>query len=322
MAPPGPLTPGEARIVDPVLTSVARGYRNEAHASTVLFPIVPVELRAGKVIEFGAEAFADVEAVRAPGADRQEVQVGYGAQDYQLVQRALDGKVPIETLQEASRGPGLDVGLMTTRMTAEIVMQKIEIEAARVATTAANYAAGHWKVLAGQGLWSDFDNSDPGAEVDAARKKVAEGIGREPNVLVMGPEVERKVMRHPKIIEQIKHTRGLQDAAMGQQLVTAPALAAYFGIERVVVARARKGKAGDFQPVWGKDVVVAYSALGSVAARGVPSFGYTYRLTGYPVASPAYYDAKKESWLYPYTSEDTPVLCGSSAGFLLKSAIA
>ena len=42
-------TPGQARVVDPILTAVARGYRSpKAAIANVLFPIVPVGLRAGK----------------------------------------------------------------------------------------------------------------------------------------------------------------------------------------------------------------------------------------------------------------------------------
>ena len=43
-------TPGQARVVDPILSAVARGYRSpKAAVANVLFPIVPVGLRAGKV---------------------------------------------------------------------------------------------------------------------------------------------------------------------------------------------------------------------------------------------------------------------------------
>ena len=45
------------RVVDPVLTELARGYTNAQLISETLFPIVTVEKETGKVPQFGKEAF-------------------------------------------------------------------------------------------------------------------------------------------------------------------------------------------------------------------------------------------------------------------------
>ena len=51
-------TPGQARVVDPILSAVARGYRSpKAAVANVLFPIVTVGLRAGRIISFGPDDF-------------------------------------------------------------------------------------------------------------------------------------------------------------------------------------------------------------------------------------------------------------------------
>ena len=96
--PPEAMNPQAARVVDPVLSQVARGYTNEAHAWPLLFPVVPVAQRGGKVVAFGAEAFIELAIERAPGADRVQLNFGHASQDYALAQRALDGKVPREIL--------------------------------------------------------------------------------------------------------------------------------------------------------------------------------------------------------------------------------
>ena len=318
---PPPMTPAQARVADPVLTTVARGYRNDAFASTHLFPKVPVGARGGKIVSFAADDFADVDSRRAPGENRRRVSFGYKGEDYALTQHALDGQLPIENLQEAMATPGIDMGMATTRKTANVVELRIEIEAAALATTAANYDAGHTAALAAGSRWDSEDDQDPAAKVEEMKETIAQDIGQDPNVLVCGHPVVRQLKRNAKVIDQIKYTRGLQDAEMGQQLVTNAMLAAYFGVEHFVDAMVRKGEAGNFEYVWGSNVVLAYSDLSSLADMGSPSFGYCYRLLGYPIAGPAWFDARCDSWIYPYTSEDSPVIAGKGGGYLLRTVV-
>lgn len=46
------MTTGAARVVNPILSTVARGYRNESYIGLRLFPYVPVGQRGGKIITF------------------------------------------------------------------------------------------------------------------------------------------------------------------------------------------------------------------------------------------------------------------------------
>ena len=97
MAPPTTqLTPAGARVIDPVLTQVARGYRNPLAIYPFLFPIVPVGSRGGTIIAFGAEDFQIVDLRRAPGADMPRVDIGYEGDPYACQQRAVEVPVPIE----------------------------------------------------------------------------------------------------------------------------------------------------------------------------------------------------------------------------------
>lgn len=62
------MTPATARVIDPILTNVARGYANNALIGMSLFPAVPVQQRGGKIVSFGKEAFMTYATGRAPGA--------------------------------------------------------------------------------------------------------------------------------------------------------------------------------------------------------------------------------------------------------------
>lgn len=315
-----PMTPAQARVADPVLTNVARGYRNADFAATHLFPIAMVGARGGKVVQFGAEHFSSIDTRRAPGENRQQVEFGYESQDYSLTQHALDGKVPLERLQDARAVPGIDLGMATIRQTADVVALRVEIDAAELATTAANYDAAHVSALAANARWDAVDNQDPAAKVAEIRRVIKADIGRYPNVMVAGSAVTEQLRQHPKVIDRIKYTRGLQDA-QGGMLVTDEMLAVYFGVARYVDAMAVKGKPGAFEDVWGKNVVLAYSDVTGLADMGSPSFGYTYRLRNYPVAGQPWFDRDCDSWMYPYTTEDSPVIAGKGAGYLLQTVV-
>ena len=93
-------TPGQARVVDPILTAVARGYRSpKASIANILFPIVSVGARGGRILSFGPDDFKLVSTVRAPGANTKRVQFGYSTSAFSLVDYSLEGAVPIELQQ-------------------------------------------------------------------------------------------------------------------------------------------------------------------------------------------------------------------------------
>ena len=317
-----PMNTGQARVIDPVLSNVARGYRHAMFCFMYLFPIVMVSQRGGKVIEFGTEDFVKRNLERAPGSNRQRLNVGYQGSDYNTVQRALDGIVPREIMEEASAVPNIDMGRRAARAAMQNVFLQIEIAAAELATKDASYTAAHIKTLAGGSQWSHAD-SKPAAAVEGYKELIANDIGLEPNTMIVGPEVGRALRNNPDVVDRIKHTRapGDQGAEINDEL-----LAQYFNVETFKTARARSGKPGAFSALWGKKAVLAFSGVSSLqsaeAGMGDPSFGYTYRLTGYPMVEPAWFDRNCDSWLYPTTSEDTPVIAGKDAAVLIKAAVA
>lgn len=197
-----PLSLSGARVIDPILTTVARGYTNMALVFAVLFPIVMVGQRGGKILEFSADAFAQYPTERAPGSNIVEVEYGYGSQDYNLIQRALAGKVPRERVEEALAVPKVDSAKTAVQTTMEIINLSIERAAAGLATKASNYSATHAFTLAGGSQWSHAD-STPAKYIESKKELIAAGIGREPNVMVVGVEVGRALRNNPDVIDRI-----------------------------------------------------------------------------------------------------------------------
>ena len=305
-----------ARAIDPVLSEVARSYKNPVAAWPALFPPVVVTGRGGRVISFRAEDFAAMELHRAPGSTISRLDVGYTSEKFSLEQRAIEVPLPVEIHEEAAVA-GVAMGSVAAIKARRVVDLQIEIAAASLATDATNYSETHTEALAGANQWSHKD-SVPQKAVEAAKAIIRQGIGMNPNTLLVGSETHAALRSNPDVIERVKY-------AMAPERVEAAnmqTLAAYFGVENYVVGESMKGEPGTFEHIWGKVAILAYTETSGLASMGSPSFGYTYRLKGYPYMEGPYRDNRIRSLVYPYVSEDTPVIVGKDAGYLFTAVVA
>lgn len=311
------LTPSQARVIDPILSTVAQGYKNSELIGSALFPIVPVGTRGGKIITFGKEDFALYNTSRAPGANTRRVQFGYSGASFALESHSLEGQVPIELMEEGQAVPGIDQGSIAVYKTQNIIFSRLEYAQATLATTPGNYGAANKVTLSGTSQWSDLTSgvSDPIKDIETGKEAVRKQIGRRPNTIVMGPSVFAMLKMHPKVIDRMKYT--------GRDIATPELLASLFDVKRVIVGEAvYTDGAGVMQDMWGKYVVVAYTEMSGVADAGSPTYGYTYRLRGYPMVEQSYQERNSKSWIYPVTDEVAPVIAGASAGYLISGAVA
>lgn len=311
------MSASQARVIDPILSTVAQGYTNADLVGGALFPYVPVGQRGGKIITFNKEDFALYNTGRVPGQNTRRVQYGYSGSPYALESHSLEGMVPVELIQEANAVPGIDMGNNAVARTQNIIALRLESAQAVLATTAGNYAAANKTTLAGTSQWSDFAAgvSDPVKDIEVAKEAVRKQIGRKPNTIVMGAAVLAMLKMHPKVVDRMKYT--------GRDVATPELLASLFGVKQVLVGEAvYADAAGTLADVWGKSVVIAYTELGGLAAMGAPTFGYTYRLQNYPTVESPYLDRNSKSWIYPVTDEVAPVIAGAAAGYLISAAVA
>ncbi len=310
------MTTGQARVIDPILTTAAQGYKNAEFVGSALFPAVSVPQRGGKIITFGKESFRQYVTGRTPGSNTKRVQLGYSGASFALESHSLEGVVPFELMEEANAVPGINLGSGAVQVVQDIIAGRLEKAQADMATTAATYAASNKITLAGTAQWSDFGTiSDPAGDVEAAKEAVRAQIGRRPNTIVMGAVVFAKLRNHPKVLDRIKYT--------GRDSATPELLAVMFGVQRVLVGDAvQENAAGAMVDLWGKFVVVAYTEVGGLASMGRPTYGYTYQLGGYPIVEQAYQDRNAKSWIYPVTDEVAPVIAGVAGGYLISAAVA
>lgn len=308
-------TPGQARVLDPILTAVARGYRSpKASIANILFPIVPVGARGGRILSFGPNDFKLVSTVRAPGANTKRVQFGYSSENYALVDHRLEGAAPVELMQEAEAVPGIDLATTAVRRVQNLMALEREHKAATLARDDTKYAASNKETLSGTSQWSN-SASDPFTDINDAREAIRSRTGERPNVLTLGPKVLTALRSHPKILERLSTASDRPPATIAQ-------LQALFELQQIVEGEAVHHDGAQFQDVWGKDAILAFTTPASMQEMGSPNFGYTYQLQDYPVVEEGYLDRNSNTWYYPTADAVQPVFTGPSAGFLFKNAVA
>lgn len=306
------MTNAQARVIDPILTTVARGFKHPGFVADRLFPRVNVTTRGGKITAFGREDFRLYNTRRAPGASARDVTFGHAGENYALEDHSLNGLVPIETMQEAAAVPGVDAGRIAVYKVDRLMAISYEKRAADVARLAASYAVSNKAVLAGATRW-DQAASTPVADINAAREAIRSKIGMYPNTMLVPPRPKTALKEHASIRDQFKYT--------SPDSITLDMIAAKFEIATVFEAPAvYVDDAGLQQDVWGTDVILAYIDVSGLEDAGSPSAFYGYNLTGYPNVGVPYWDADKRSWKYPYDRCDAPVAASYDAAYIIQTA--
>lgn len=308
-------TPSQARVLDPILTAVARGYRSpKAAVANVLFPIVTVGQRAGRILSFGPDDFKLVNTARAPGANTKRIQFGYASETFSLADYRLEGAVPVELMEEAQAVPGIDLASTAVRRVQNVMALEREKKAADLALDASKYESANKVTLTTDTQWDDPD-SDPFTAIINAKEVIRGKTGEMPNVLTLGPKVLTALRTHVKVLNRLSTATDKPPATLQQ-------LQALFELQQIVVGEAVYHNGTSFVDVWGKDAVLAFTTPASMQEMGSPNYGYTYQLQDRPMVEEAYYDHNTNTWYYPTTDAYQPVLAGATAGFLFKAAVA
>lgn len=306
----------QTRVVDPILSEHARGYRRPGNVGNALFPVAPVDSYGGQVITFGKEAFRLYNSKRAPGARTKRIEFGYSGEKYSIVPSALEALVPYERMRDAAAVPGINLATRAVNLVLASQQLETEYEQATIARNASNYDADHKVALVGTARWTGED-SDPSKDINTGMEAIGDTIGVEGNTVLLSRHAFNALKFNASIIERIKYT--------GRDAVTVDLLKALWGVDNIVVggAKVATGQADTLSEVWGDDVIVAYVAAGGGDGTGnaeEPSYGYTYAIEGMPSVEEPYQDKNARSWVYQVANDCTPVLSGMTAGYLIQNA--
>lgn len=239
---------------------------------TYVMPTMPVQNWSDNYFIYNtADFLRDDVQMRGPGGEYVEVGYGTSTGSYQVVEYALAIDVPDEVRQNADSplAPDADaISLLTQKF---LIASERRVQA--LVTSTSNVSQNKTLSGAGNFQWSDYANSDPIADVWAARKAIRRSVLKKPNKLAMGEVIwEDAFGNHPQFIERIKYTeRATPDRMMG-------AISALFMVDSIrtcgaIYNSANKGATAVYGDIWGDDALLFYSA--NAPSLRMPSFGWS-----------------------------------------------
>ena len=301
----------QLRIVDPVLTNIARGYRNAQYVGEALFPLADMDKEAGIVPLFGKEAFRLWDTERAIRA-QSNLMTPDDLNTLDVVLREHDLAYPVDYREQAESM--FDAEARAAKRVKEAIDLRREVSCAALAQNVNTYLSGGKVALAGASQWS-ASGGDPVAVVETGKEVVRSRIGIRPNTILMGASVYAALKFHSKL----QGALGANEA----KLITLEHLRTLFGIQNIVVG---EGLAGDSTTadIWGDNLVLAYVAqpgAGEKSDYETPSFGYTLRKKGMPETDKYDTNGGKVRFVR-HTDMYKPVVVGADAGYLISDIVA
>lgn len=265
-------------------------YKNAEGVATFFAPSVAMNVRAGRTLVFGKEAFAAQSFLRAPGTNISKISNEFGTRNFALRQEAISWQIAEEVAAEAKNGAAaIDLRAYAAKDAANRLMQSWEVQVASKVQDITQYESGNVLDLAVYNSGADQFNSptsDIEVLMDAAKEQVRGQIGTYPNKLVLSPDAFNALKRNKRIRDFMQ--RGI--------LVNEKTLAEIFGLDEIRVARRLKlnQETGELENVYNNVAILFYHPSGATdgfqpaldANYGTPSYAYTYTLAGYPIATP------------------------------------
>ncbi|MBZ0200882.1 MAG: major capsid protein [Ignavibacteriaceae bacterium] len=296
------------RIVDPVLTEIARGYNNATFIGTSLFPVVEVQKEGGKIPQFSKEAFKIYNTERAIRANSNRISPeGRTTIDFVLTEHDLE--YPMD-YREISEDP-TPLKLHAAHVVADGIALRLEKSIADLAQTLGTYPSGNKVTLAAGDKFTNT-SSDPFAIFDTAVEAIRGKIAKRPNVCVLGAQAFKALKNHPSIVDRIKYTQ--------HAVITPELLRQLLNFEQLYVGDAvSAADDGTFSDLWSDNAVLAYVPVGSSdipRSYYEPAFAYTLRKKGSPIVDT--YGEKGKVDIVRNTDIFTAKVVGSEAGYLIN----
>ncbi|HEX9740909.1 MAG TPA: major capsid protein [Ignavibacteriaceae bacterium] len=296
------------RVVDPVLTNIARGFKNASHVAEHLFPIVPVSKEGGKIPEFTKESFKIYNTERAIRAKSNRINPENRTEiDFVLTEHDLE--YPIDYREQ-------DEDIFPSKLHATIVVTdgislRLEKIAADIVQDLNTYPTGNKVTLAAGDKFTNT-SSNPFTIFESAKEAVRSKIAQRPNVCVIGASAYSALKEHPAVLDRIKYS---QSAVVSLELLRQLLDFEQFYVGSAVYAT----DSGTFQDIWKDNVVIAFvpgSNKDIPRSFYEPAFGYTLRKKNNPMVD-TYTEAGKVE-IIRNTDLFVSKVVGADAGYLIN----
>lgn len=267
--------------IDRYLTNVSIDYiQNPANfVAPQVFPIVPVSKQSDKYVVYDRESFWRNNMPKRPlGGAADVADWGFGEGSYFAEERALAHK--LDDRQRANTDVPINQDTRISKLLTERAL--VEMDSRWVDNF---FKAGVWThdidgTETGSGsdevMRFDESGSDPVAQVDELKERMARSTARTPNVMVVGARTHRILRHNAEIMERIKYT---QRGVISNEL-----LASLFEVEQYIVARSvynasAEGVEADYDFI-ADDNGMLLVHRAPTPALDTPSAGYTFAWTG------------------------------------------
>jgi len=258
--------------VDAILTNISVAYIQDqaSYIANRVFPLIPVEKQSDKYFTYNkGDWFRDEAQLRAPATESAGSGYTLATSTYSTQVYAFHKDVDDQVRANA------DTPLNPDRDATQFITQRMLMRQ-EVQWTSDFFTSGVWaNDVTPSALWSNYTSSDPIGDVETAKATMLNSTGFLPNTMVVGYEVFRQLRHHPDIVDRVKYTSA--------ENVTEDILARFFGVDRILVARAirntgAEGAANSFSNIAGKNAALYYVA----PTPGIltPSAGYTFAWRG------------------------------------------
>lgn len=326
--------------VDPILSQLSVGYRDQNYYALDIMPETPVRTQSGKYRVFDRSGWLIFEDRREPGTVANEIQGAKWSTDtFSTQEHSLQSPVLDEERQELTSLGGLadpafggdlsiDPEEDATQLVVGSLQRRHEQKVANLIRNAANYAASNKVTLSGTSQWDNITYgtagiaetvvSDPVANFQTAMRAVFAATGRWPNTAVIPMFGMSYLENHPRIVSRFKSFSLLQDGAFraltGFDGRIIPADSGYNSADNIDATEA-------FTYFWGKDVWIGI--VDPTPGQKTKTFGKTFSQI-YPAGGtrpterwreePRKADIVRSSWKYDLK------IVSAGAGYLITNA--
>lgn len=261
--------------VDSILTNISVAYiqKSDNFVAQQVFPVVPVDKQSDLYFKYTkGDWFRDEAEKRADATESAGSGYALGTDSYFCDVYAFHKDIG-DQVRKNTDTP-LDPDRDGTQFVTQRMMLRQEIQ-----WVSDYFKTGVWATdKSGSSdftQWSDFAGSDPLEDIELGKETILSNTGFEPNTLVMGYSVFRKLKNHPDLVDRIKYT--------SSNVVTTAIMAKYFDVDRVLVCKAikntaKEGQTAAFSFTHGKHALLLY--VNSSPSILQPSAGYVFTWKG------------------------------------------
>lgn len=325
--------PGDVFVSRPLTdASLAYWQEDDAFIADKMFAPIGSQLQAGTMWEWKLDYFLRNEMeVRAPNAESAGAAMKLGQVPYACLVYALHHD--IEEQRSAN-----EMDPISSDDAAVLLLTQQSKQFREIRLKAKAFKTGLWTGMADKAgvagapaanqfkQWND-SASTPVKDITAMATEMKTTTGQRPNVLAMGRQVWDALKTNPDIIDRIKYTSGNSNPT----IVTRQAVAALFEVEDILISDVAQVTSAEnltntFSFVIGKEFILFRRSR--VAARNMPSAGYTVNWTGYMGAASngqrvkRFYIPEKATWRIEIEQAFDQMICAPGLGGYASAVVA